>query len=119
MSHSYPRQIYKISPAPAWFDAERTGFFGGSADDLRDGFIHFSTAEQAPGTAAKFFAGQSDLVIAAIETGALGDALKWEVSRGGMLFPHLYAPLPMTAVLWTKLLPIGGDGAHVFPREMV
>lgn len=116
---SHPRQIYKISPASAWRDAGRAGLYLGSADDLRDGFIHFSTAGQAPGTAAKFFRGQSNLLIAAVDTGALGDALKWEASRGGMLFPHLYAPLPMTAVVWTEPLPLSDDGTHVFPKEMV
>ncbi len=67
--------------------------------DLRDGFIHFSTAEQAVETAAKHFAGQRDLVLLAVEADALGDALKWEPSRGGALFPHLYAPLDLTLVL--------------------
>lgn len=111
--------IYKISPEGPWRDAERSGWFRGSTDDERDGFIHFSTAAQAPETAAKFFAGQRDLVVAAIDARALGAALKWEPSRGGMLFPHLYAPLPMTAVLWVKPLPLGDDGSHLFPKEMV
>lgn len=112
-------QIYKISPRTPWQTAEQSGVYTGSPDDVRDGFIHFSTAEQARGTAAKFFMGQGDLMIAAIDAAALGDALKWEASRGGMLFPHLYGPLPMRAVLWTKPLPLGDDGTHVFPAEMI
>lgn len=112
-------QIYKISPRAPWQVAKMSGVYTGSPDDVRDGFIHFSTAEQAGGTAAKFFAGQSDLVIAAIDAAALGDALKWEASRGGMLFPHFYGPLPMRAVLWTKPLPLGDDGNHLFPAEMI
>lgn len=111
--------IYKISPEGPWRDAEKAGWYRGSVDDARDGFIHFSTAAQAPGTAAKFFQGQRDLIVAAIDTSALGDALKWEPSRGGMLFPHLYAPLPMTAVLWVKPLALGEGGSHLFPKEMV
>ena len=112
-------QIYKISPRAPWQAAELSGVYTGSPDDLRDGFIHFSTAEQARGTAAKFFAGERDLVIAAIDAAALGDALKWEASSGGMLFPHLYGPLSMRAVLWTTTLPLGADGTHEFPAEMI
>ena len=108
-------QIYKIAPVSQWRTAMSAGTYHGSADDLRDGFIHFSTAAQVPDTAAKFFAAQSDLIIAAIDVAALGPALKWEPSRGGALFPHLYAELPMAAVRWVKPLPLGPDGVHVFP----
>ena len=108
------KTIYKISPEAPWREAEARGVFTGAPIDLADGFIHFSTAEQAVETAAKHFAGQSGLVLAAIDAGALGDALKYEVSRGGALFPHLYGPLPMSAVRWVKPLPLGADG-HVFP----
>jgi uncharacterized protein (DUF952 family) len=111
--------IYKIADVPLWAAAEAVGRFVGSADDERDGFIHFSTAAQARATAAKHFANQRDLVLAAVDTAHLGDALKWEASRGGALFPHLYAALPMAAVAWTKPLPLGADGVHVFPAEMV
>jgi uncharacterized protein (DUF952 family) len=83
--------------------------------DLADGYIHFSTAAQARETAAKHFAGQADLVLVAVDAGALGTALRWEPSRGGQLFPHLYAELPMAAVRWVKPLPLGPDGVHVFP----
>src|SRR5471030_80209 len=90
--------IYKICPAPLWRDAERVGVFCGSKLDVRDGFIHFSTAAQAVETAAKHFAGQSDLVLVHVNTTKLGDKLKWEVSRDGALFPHLYGELDLTAV---------------------
>ena len=90
--------IYKICTADEWRDAERAGAYRGSAVDRRDGFIHFSTAEQAAETAAKWFAGQHDLVLVAVDAAALGDRLKWEPSRGGALFPHLYGELPLAAV---------------------
>ena len=110
--------IYKICPEPLWRAAEKAGRFDGAPVDFADGFIHFSSAGQAKETAAKHFAGQRDLLLIATETAALGDALKWEVSRGGALFPHLYAPLDLSAVLWVKPLPMGADGVHVFPAEM-
>ena len=81
-----------------WREAERAGFYRGSAVDVKDGFIHFSTAEQATETAAKWFTGQRDLVLVAVDADALGDALKWEPSRGGALFPHLYGALDLQAV---------------------
>ncbi len=110
-----PRFIYKICPHTLWVEAEAAGTFTGAPVDHADGYIHFSTATQAHDTAAKHFAGQTDLKLIAIETSALGAALKWEPSRGGALFPHLYAPLPLTAVAWVQDLPLGTDGAHVFP----
>jgi uncharacterized protein (DUF952 family) len=107
--------IYKILPAVLWAEAQDFGVFRGSDVDLRDGYIHFSTAEQAAETAAKHFAGQRDLVLLRIEAEALGDALKWEPSRGGALFPHLYAPLDVKLVLRADPLPLGDDGRHLFP----
>ena len=107
--------IYKIMAASEWAAAELSGVYEGSAHDRRDGFIHFSTAEQAAETAAKHFAGQADLVLLAIDPAPLGDALKWEPSRGGALFPHLYAPLPVSAVVAAAELPVGPDGRHIFP----
>ncbi|NWG23857.1 MAG: DUF952 domain-containing protein [Pseudorhodoplanes sp.] len=107
--------IYKICPAAEWRAAERAGIFRGSAVDLRDGFIHFSAADQVAGTAAKHFAGQSDLLLIHVDADALGDALKWEVSRGGALFPHLYGDLRTEAVIRAEPLPLGPDGRHVFP----
>lgn len=110
--------IYKICPEALWRAAEKAGRFDGAPIDLADGYIHFSTGGQARETAAKHFAGQTDLLLVAVEAGALGDALKWEVSRGGALFPHLYAPLELSAVLWARPLPLGANGVHVFPVEM-
>ena len=107
--------IYKICPRELWQEAEQLGRFDGASIDLADGFIHFSTAEQAKETAAKHFAGQDDLVLVAVDGGRLGAALKYEVSRGGALFPHLYAPLDLAAVLWVKPLPLGASGDHEFP----
>jgi uncharacterized protein (DUF952 family) len=107
--------IYKICPAALWRAAERAGVFPGSEVDRRDGFIHFSTAAQAAETAARHFAGQRDLVLIAVEAAALGPRLKWEPSRGGALFPHLYGALDLTAVRRVDPLPLGPHG-HVFPE---
>jgi uncharacterized protein (DUF952 family) len=111
-----PTTIYKICESALWREAEGAGLFRGAPVDARDGFIHFSTAAQVRETAARHFAGAADLMLIAVDPAALGGALKWEVSRGGDLFPHLYAPLPLTAVLWTKPLPLGADRRHVFPE---
>lgn len=108
--------IYKIAPRALWSQAEQAGKFTGAPVDLADGYIHFSTAAQAVETAAKHFSGQSDLVLAAIDSEALGEKLIYEVSRGGALFPHLYGELPMSAVIWVKELPLGSDGTHQFPE---
>ena len=107
--------IYKICPAALWRQAETDGVFRGSPVDLADGFIHFSTAEQAKETAAKHFAGQRDLVLVAIDSDKLRAELKLEPSRGGALFPHLYAPLDVSAAVSVAPLPLGPDGAHQFP----
>jgi uncharacterized protein (DUF952 family) len=107
--------IYKICPAALWRAAERDGVFRGAPLDQRDGYIHFSSPEQVVETAALHFAGQNDLILAAVDPAALGRALKWEPSRGGALFPHLFGDLPMTAVRWARPLPLGPDGGHVFP----
>jgi uncharacterized protein (DUF952 family) len=106
--------IFKIVGAEEWRAAEAVGVFSGAAVDRADGYIHFSTADQAPETAAKWFAGRDDLILAAVEADALGEALRWEPSRGGALFPHLYGPLPLDAVAWTRPLPLGEGGRHVF-----
>jgi uncharacterized protein (DUF952 family) len=108
--------IYKICDAAQWRGAEQDGLFRGASIDLQDGFIHFSTAAQVVETAAKHFAGATDLVLVAVDTQALGAALKWEPSRGGALFPHLYGTMPLDAALWVKPLPLGADGRHVFPE---
>jgi uncharacterized protein (DUF952 family) len=107
-------EIYKIVSAAEWRAAEAAGVFTGAAVDHADGFIHFSTAEQAPETAAKHFAGVNDLLLVAVDAARLGDALKWEASRGGALFPHLYAPLPLDAVIRVAPLPRATTGAHDF-----
>ena len=105
--------IFKIVGAADWRQAEMAGVFKGAGVDLSDGYIHFSTAEQVAETAAKWFADRDDLVLAAVNADALGAALRWEPSRGGALFPHLYAPLNMSDVRWSRPLPRGPDGRHV------
>lgn len=107
--------VYKICPGALWREAQNVGAFHGSEVDLRDGFIHFSTAAQAVETAAKHFAGQRDLLLLQVNTAQLGDGLKWEPSRGGALFPHLYGDLALAAVTKVDPLPLGTDGAHKFP----
>jgi len=107
--------IYKICPAPLWEAAQRLGAFRGAPVDLADGYIHFSTAEQVRETAARHFAGQGDLMLLRVDGDALGDKLKWEPSRGGALFPHLYDVLDVRHVARAEPLPLGADGAHIFP----
>lgn len=108
--------IYKIVPQALWREAREKGSFAGAAIDLTDGYIHFSTAAQARETAARHFAGQTDLLLVAVDAARLGESLKYEPSRGGDLFPHLYAALPMAAVLSEHPLPLGPDGHHIFPE---
>ena len=107
--------VYKVLPAARWREAQEKGRFDGSEADLRDGFIHFSTAAQVGETAAKHFAGQNGLLLVSVDAVRLGDALKWEPSRGGALFPHLYGPLDLAAVRHIIPLPLGPDGRHVLP----
>ncbi|PJE33174.1 hypothetical protein PSM7751_00313 [Pseudooceanicola marinus] len=109
--------IYKIFRDAEWQDLVTAGETAGAPIDLADGFIHFSTAEQAAETAAKHFAGVEGLVLAACDTDELGEALTWEVSRGGALFPHLYRRLKLSEVQTHWPLPLQ-DGAHVFPEDM-
>lgn len=109
--------IYKIFRAAEWQALQKNGATRGAPVDLADGFVHFSTAEQVRETAAKHFAGEDDLFLLAIDADALGEALKWEPSRGGQLFPHLYRSLRLDDVTWTKALPLADDG-HVFPEGM-
>lgn len=108
--------IYKIVPAALWQEARHTGRFDGAPVDFADGYIHFSTGEQVVTTAALYFEGQEGLLLVAVDGDALGEELVYEASRGGTLFPHLYAPLFLSAVLWEKPLPLGADGVHVFPE---
>ena len=107
--------IYKICPAALWQKAVRDGVFHGSADDKRDGFIHFSTAAQVRETAAKHFSCQEDLLLIAVDSERLGARLKWEASRGGALFPHLYGDMELSATGRIDMLPAGPDGLHIFP----
>jgi uncharacterized protein (DUF952 family) len=109
------RIIYKICPQSLWKEAEKANSFTGAPIDIQDGYLHFSTAEQVKETADKHFTGQNDLLLIAINADSLGPALRYEPSRGGNLFPHLYAPLALSSVLWVKPLPLGPDGRHVFP----
>jgi uncharacterized protein (DUF952 family) len=108
--------IYKICTAAEWAAAERAGEFVGSAVDFADGYIHFSTAEQVAGTAARHFAGMAGLVLVAVRAEDLRPSLKWEPARGGALFPHLYGALLLSAVQWVKPLRLDDDGRHVLPR---
>ncbi len=108
--------VYKICPAALWHEAERAGLFRGSEIDRRDGFIHFSTAAQVAETAARHFAGVDDLLLVFVDAGKLGDKLKWEPSRGGALFPHLYGELALSAVTRVEPLPLGPDGRHQLPK---
>lgn len=107
--------IYKICPSELWRKAEADGVFAGAPIDLADGYIHFSGAEQVARTAELYFAGVAGLVLVAVDASRLGPALRYEKSRGGDLFPHLYATLDPVAALWVKPLPLGADGRHVFP----
>ncbi|MCL5777734.1 DUF952 domain-containing protein [Limibaculum sp. FT325] len=108
--------IYKILTAPQWDELQRLGATPGAPVDLADGFVHFSTAAQARETAARHFAGQDGLWLVALDAAALGSALRWEPSRGGQLFPHLYAPLRLADVASAAPLPLGPDGRHLFPE---
>lgn len=108
--------IYKICPEDLWRQAERSGLFTGAPVDVEDGFIHFSTAAQVRETAAKHFGGQRELLLIAVNPDALGTGLRYETSRGGDLFPHLYGVLLLSAVRWVRPLPLDREGRHVFPE---
>jgi uncharacterized protein (DUF952 family) len=105
--------IFKIVAEAEWRAAESLGFFAGAAVDRRDGFIHLSTADQVRETVVRHFSGQPDLLIVAVDEEAL--SLRWEPSRGGELFPHVYGPLSLDAVRWVRALPLGDDGVHQWP----
>jgi uncharacterized protein (DUF952 family) len=109
--------IYKIFRGPEWADLRAKGESAGAPVDLADGYVHFSTADQAAETAAKHFAGEDGLMLLAIESERLGEALKWEPSRGGALFPHLYRELRLSDVVWAQPLPLV-DGVHQFPAGL-
>ncbi len=107
--------IYHCCPVEAWDEGQAQGAYTGSADDRRDGFIHFSTFAQVRTSTAIHRAGQTGLVLLVVAAEKLGPALKWEPSRGGQLFPHLYSSLPLDAVIQAIDLPLGADGLHQFP----
>ena len=113
--------IYTLVRREDWRAAEAAGAYHGSADDRRDGFLHFSTAAQLRASAAKHRAGISDLLMVEVATAPLGESLKWEPASGGSrpgFFPHLYGALPLQAVQRVVALPLGADGAHQFPPEI-
>jgi len=107
--------VYKILTGPQWADLERAGATVGAPVDLADGYVHLSTGEQVAETAARHFAGQAGLMLLALEADRLGAALRWEPSRGGALFPHLYGPLRVEDLSWARPLPLG-PGGHEFPE---
>ncbi len=104
--------VYKLLSQGEWAAAQAVGVFEGSAADLADGYIHFSTGGQLAETARRHFPGRSDLMLLAVDPGGLGEALRWEPSRGGALFPHLYAPLPLSAVVLARAAPLTAAGTH-------
>ncbi len=111
-------QIYHICRVEEWEEAQNTGLYYGSSQDLTDGFIHFSTRGQIAGSAKKHRKGQARLILLTVDLETLGDALKWEESRGGDFFPHLYAPLLTEAVFRRDLLKLGVDELHIFPNHV-
>ena len=117
-SNPMAEPVYKICPEAALQEARRCGRFDGSADDRRDGFIHLSTGSQVAGTLAKYFAGQRDLVLLAVDPVRLGERLRWEPSRGGELFPHLYGPLDLEHVNSVRPLTLQEDGSHRLPATL-
>lgn len=110
--------VFKIFRRPEWDAFVAAGQTSGAPVDLADGYIHLSTAQQVTETAARHFAGQSDLVLVAVDAERLGAALKWEPSRGGALFPHLYRRMQAADVVWDKSLPLGAAG-HIFPEGVI
>jgi uncharacterized protein (DUF952 family) len=110
-------RVFKILQSDQWANAAATGFYYGSDDDLRDGYIHLSSATQIEGTLKKYFRAQPGLLLVAYESATLTPHLKWEASRGGDLFPHYYGPLPTELALWQRPLPLGADGIPVFEKD--
>ena len=110
--------IVKILRPEEWVALEQVKETRGSAADQADGFIHFSTPEQVPETLARHYQGEDDLILATLDPDALGDALKWEPSRGGALFPHLYGPLRRTDIMRHISIQRGPDGVFVLPDDL-
>lgn len=115
--HDTKMQIFKIFRRAEWDAFRAAGETAGAPVDLADGYIHFSTAATVAETAARYFSTESDLVLVALRSETLGDALKWEPARGGVLFPHLYRNLALADVVWDKSLPLGATG-HIFPEGL-
>jgi uncharacterized protein (DUF952 family) len=111
------KTIYKLARTAEWREALAKGYYSGSPDDIRDGFIHLSSKLQLPATLRRHFRGETDLVLIAFEEEKLGFGLKWETSRDGDLFPHLYGNLPISEMLWQRSLEIGADGVPLIPAE--
>ncbi|MGH6864750.1 MAG: DUF952 domain-containing protein [Methyloceanibacter sp.] len=111
--------VYKILSEATFATAQAEGGFTGSANDLRDGFIHLSAGHQVEGTLAAHFVGMEGLLLLALDAERLGSSLKWEASRGGALFPHLYAPLDLDAIISVAPLKLGPDGRHLLPEEIM
>ena len=118
MTPARQRHVFKVAELEAWDAACRSGTFAGSSDDLRDGFIHLSAVHQLAGTLAKHFKGQTDLVLITLDADALGDKLKWEPSRDGDLFPHLYAALPAAAAREVRALRLDDSGVPIVPEDL-
>lgn len=112
---THPELIYKVSSAEIFAQSETAGHFVGMPVDLADGYLHFSTAPQLGETLRRYFAGQAGLALFSVAAAPLGDALKWEVSRGGDLFPHLYGALPMSAIIDKAEIAVTADGAVTLP----
>ena len=110
--------VYKIVARTAWDAARRAGSFLGSADDLRDGFIHLSVREQLEGTLARHYSGQTDLVLVALDVRVLASDLRWEAATSGRIYPHLYRSLAFDAVLSETALTLGSSGQHALPEEL-
>jgi len=108
--------VYKILAEAALEAAKSEGHFMGTADDLRDGFIHLSTGRQVEGTLAKHYAGQEELLLVTLDPERLGPGLKWEESRGGDLFPHLYGPLALDTIVSVDRLELDDDSRHILPE---
>jgi uncharacterized protein (DUF952 family) len=118
MTSPVPDLVYKITTADAWNDAVVRGAYAGSADDLRDGYIHLSAAHQLSATAKKYFSGVEGLVLIAVTVATVGASLRWERSRGGDLFPHYYGELPVSAAAWVRPLPLDVSGAPTIETAM-
>jgi uncharacterized protein (DUF952 family) len=118
MISAMAQRMFKVVARTAWEDACQRGAFAGSADDRRDGFIHLSEDHQLAGTLARHFRGAHDLVLIELDAAVLGSTLRWEPSRGGDLFPHLYAELPTALAVSVRALGLDADGVPIIPEDI-